>query len=235
MKSIVDREMIRRRATYAHTASLGGLLLLLASVVLPLFKPNLATPAVVLLIIGFSVSAAGVYLANTWVKKPRPEDSMEKALKGLSDSYRLYHYLLPCEHLLLTPSGLVVLETINLDGSFSYTQGRWKQKMSMNRALRFVFDERLGDPIARAQRCCEQIQHRLESKLGDGFSIPVSPVVVFINPSTELEVDKAPIPVVTNRRLEKSIPRNQNRLPGELYRQIQDILDQAAASRSHKI
>ncbi len=235
MKSILDHEMVRRRAAVSHTATLGGLLTLLVSVLLPLFKPNLATPATILMFIGFAIAAVGVYLANAWVKKPRPEETLDRALKSLNDVYRLYHYTSPCDHLLLFPGGLVVLETINLDGHFSYSQGKWKQKMTMNRAMRFIFDERLGDPIVRAQRDCQQIKDKLENKVGGGVSIPVNPVVIFIHPAAELEIAEAPIPVVTPKRLEKVIPKNQKGMQADLYRQIQAILDQAAEAKNRKI
>ena len=34
----------------------------------------------------------GIYFANRWVRKPRPEESLDKALKSFDDHYRIYHY-----------------------------------------------------------------------------------------------------------------------------------------------
>ena len=74
---------------------------------------------------------SGIYFANRWVRKPRPEDSLAEALRTLGDGYNLYNYTcLPGKHVLLMPNGVMVFETINLAGDFSYLNGRWKEKMN---------------------------------------------------------------------------------------------------------
>src|SRR5512142_3481122 len=120
MKIFVDRQKLNARAQAANIASIGGLLLLLASVVIPLFMPKWNTYTSVLMVLGAAGAMVGIYLANRWVRKPRPEDSLDKALKSFDDNYRLFHYpsSLPCEHILLTPNGLIALEVVNLNGSF---------------------------------------------------------------------------------------------------------------------
>src|SRR3972149_3313576 len=106
MKVIIDRDRLRRRAAASHVASLGGILLILASVGLSMWRPQLTTLTAVLLFAGFATSTIGIYYANRWVKKPRPEEILDRALKGLDTRHRLYHYLpRGPDHLLLTPSG----------------------------------------------------------------------------------------------------------------------------------
>ena len=128
MKTYIDREKVNARSTLANAASVGGLLLLLASVLAPIFWQSLATLALVLLLVGGVTSMVGIYLANRWVRRPRPEESLDKALNSFDDTYRLYHYpALPCDHVLLTPSGVVGLEVVNLAGRFTYHDGRWRR------------------------------------------------------------------------------------------------------------
>lgn len=76
MKVIIDQESIRRRARLSHAASLGGLLAILASVAISLWKPQWSTLTALILVLGFSISVTGIYYANRWVKKPRPEDAL---------------------------------------------------------------------------------------------------------------------------------------------------------------
>ncbi len=107
------------RAGLANLASVGGLVLLLASMLMPLFWPALAKLASVLLIVGLGAAMIGIYFANRWVRKPRPEKSLDKALKSFDDRHHLYHYpSQPCDHILLTPTGVIALEVVNLSGSF---------------------------------------------------------------------------------------------------------------------
>jgi hypothetical protein len=227
VKAFIDREKVRRRGAIAHAASLGGLLVLLGSVALTLLRPDLGTLATASLFGGFAISAIGIYLANRYVRKPRPEDVLEKALKPLSDQHRLYHYLTDCDHLLLTPGGLVVLETVNLDGEFSYQGGKWKQKMSLSRAFRFVFEERLGDPLARARACGEGLRQKIGARLPDYPPPPVSALVVFVHPAARLDLDPTPLPVVVPKNLHKRLPKNQPKLPPGQHERIQELLDSA--------
>jgi hypothetical protein len=91
MKTFIDREKLRRRATVSHVASLGGILILLGSTAISIWKPEWSTLTAVMLFVGFASATAGIYYANRWVKKPRPEDTLDQALKGLSGKYCLYH------------------------------------------------------------------------------------------------------------------------------------------------
>lgn len=225
MKVIIDRETLRRRARLSHAASLGGLLVLLGSVAISLWKPGWTALTAILLVAGFAISLTGIYFANRWVKKPRPEDVLDLALKGLSDQHRLYHYALPCDHVLLTPTGLVVLEAVGLDGVFTYQNGKWRQKMSMGRAMRFFVEERLGDPISRAQACAQALKTRLAEELPEVPNLDVRAVVVFVHPNADFTVEKAPIPVREAGKLRGTLSKGGVKLKPEVYKQVQGILD----------
>jgi hypothetical protein len=226
MKVFINRQKINRRAQLSNLASVGGLVLLLASVVLPLFLPAWANAAYVLMIAGMGVAMIGIYFANRWVKKPRPEESLARALKSFDDQYRLYHYpSLPYDHLLLTPTGLVVLETINLAGKFSYRQGRWKEAMNMGRALRYIVEEHLGDPIASAQQDERELKERLLNEFGSDVAIPIKPIIVFTHPLVNLDIKDAPIPVCKVEKLKKQVTINAPRLTPELYNKLNSFLE----------
>jgi hypothetical protein len=103
MKTRIDREKLKRRATVSRAASLGGILILLGSTAISLWRPEWSTLTAAMLFAGFAAATAGIYYANRWVKKPRPEDTLDHALKGLSGKYCLYHYELSSDPVLLTP------------------------------------------------------------------------------------------------------------------------------------
>ncbi len=228
MKVIIDRDKLRRRARFSHAASLGGMLAILVSVALPLWRASLATVSMILLVAGFTVATVGIYFANRWVKRPRPEDTIDQALKGSSDAWRMYHYAFEAEHVLATPNGLIVIDSCNLEGTFIYKDGRWRQKITPGRAMRFFVEERFGDPIVRAMGQAGSVEAWLASKLADGTRVPVQAMVVFVHPAVRLEVDGAPIPVVTPDRLRKRLPQNTPKLPEDVFAKVRAILDQAA-------
>ena len=81
MKTYIDRKKVGTRAELSNLASIGGLVLLLASVLLPLFLPKAANFSFVLMVAGLGTAMVGIFYANRWVRKPRPEERLDKALK----------------------------------------------------------------------------------------------------------------------------------------------------------
>ena len=203
MKTYLDRKKVGTRAELSNLASIGGLVLLLASVLLPLFLPKAANFSFVLMVVGLGTAMVGIYYANRWVRKPRPEERLDKALKGLADSYHLYHYPpFPPDHLLLTPNGVVILETIGLAGSFSYKDGKWREAMTIGRALRSIVEEHVGDPIRSALRTEQTLRERL-AKVVEG-TVPIKPVVVFVHPAAELDIEQSPHPGPAGRKTQET-------------------------------
>jgi hypothetical protein len=227
MKIYVDRQKLNARAQAAHFASVGGLVLLLLSVAVPLFLPQWSGVTSVVMVIGAGGAMVGIYLANRWVRQPRPEESLDKALKAFDDNYRIYHYpaSLPCEHVLLTPNGLVALEVVNLNGYFSYRNGRWKEAMTMGRALRYLVEERVSDPVILAQSIVKELHDRLDREFGEQMAVPIKALTVFTHPVVELEVDGGPIPACKIDKLRKQISMPGSRLATDSYDKISSYLE----------
>ena len=228
MKIYIDRQKLNARASLANFASVGGLVILLGSVVVPLFVPGTATPSLLLLILGASTAMVGIYLANRWIRKPRPEESLDKALKAFDDHYRMYHYpALPCDHLLLTPSGVTALEVVNLGGSFSYRNGRWKEAMTIGRALRYMVEPRVGDPAVVARAQAEELGKRFQKELGSEVVVPIKALTVFTHPAVDLEIEGGSFPACRIEKLRKQSTTGAARLPIETYDQMAAFLEKA--------
>ena len=227
MKIYIDRQKLNARAQAAHVASIGGMVLLLVSVAVPLFLPKWSGITSVLMVIGAAGAMVGIYLANRWVRRPRPEESLDKALKAFDDNYRIYHYpsSLPCEHVLLTPNGLIALEVVNLNGYFSYRNGRWKEAMTMGRALRYLVEERVSDPVMLAQSMVKELNDRLSKEFGDQFVVPIKALTVFTHPAAELDVDGGPIPACKVDKLRKQASIPGSRLPADVYDKVCGYLE----------
>jgi hypothetical protein len=226
MKVFIDRQKIDARARWSNIASVGGLLLLMAGIAVPLFLPVLAGLAYASMIVGMGVSMVGIYFANRWVRKPRPEESLDRALKSFDDHYRLYHYpSLPCDHLLLTPTGVIILEPFNLGGNFSYKQNRWKEAMTIGRALRYIVEEHVGDPITAARQMEVELDRLFRKELGSEAVIPIKSIVVFTHPAANLDIEESPIPVCKIDKLKKQITLNAPRLAPEQHEKLSSFLE----------
>jgi hypothetical protein len=232
MKVIINRTKLAQRAQNANIASISGMLALLAGVALPLIIPSIGQMIQLIFILaGITISMAGIYQANRWVRKPRPEEQLNKSLKGLDDKYVLYHYpsSLPCDHVLLTPEGVVNLETVNLAGLFIYKDGRWVERMTMGRALRSVVEERLGDPT----RSALAVQRYLSEKLSEltGETITIKPLITFTHPGAELDLEPdGPVPVYMADKIKKHVSMEGPRLSTAAYQLIAGFLEKAVKS-----
>ena len=228
MRILIDQVKISRRRRLSNIASIGGLIMLLASAVLPLSKPGYTGYSTVLMIAGLAMAMIGIFFANRWVKKPRPEDQLDNALKSLSEFHRLYHYPnLPCDHVLLTPWGVLVLETINLEGEFQYKDARWKEKIGLGRALRYIVEEHLGNPIKSALASEGYLRRQLNEETPDAREIPVHSVVVFVHPAAVVVVENPETPVCKVDKLRHYVNIKSGKLPVDLYDRARKFLDEA--------
>ena len=226
MKVIIDRQKVNTRTQLANFASVGGLMMLLASVVIPLFLPGWINFSSVLLVVGLGAAMIGIYFANRWERKPRPEESLDKALKSLDDHYHIYHYpSLPCDHILLTPMGIIAFEVVNLSGSFSYRNGQWKEAMTIGRALRYIVEERVGDPVAFSHGIIQELERRFGKELGEKSNLSIKALTVFTHPAVELDIEGMGIPVCKIEKLRKQVAINSERLDPEIFEELSSFLE----------
>jgi hypothetical protein len=228
MKIYLNQSKVKKWALFSNIASLGGLFVLLAGVVVPLFLPRLIGLTPIMFVAGILVSTAGIYLANRWFRKPRPEDSLGEALKTLGEGYNLYHYTsLPGKHILLMPNGVMVLETFNLAGEFSYLNGHWKEKINLGRMVRYVFEEHLGDPSRKARQAVDDLKVKIRALPGVTKPVPIFGTVVFLHPLAQIEVKGAPIPVIKVDKLRKTVIIKAPKLDPDIYEQISAFLEKS--------
>jgi hypothetical protein len=226
MKIFINHKKVKTRARLSNLASIGGLVLLLVSVITSLFVPSWSSLAYVLMIVGMGVAMIGIYFANRWVRKPRPEESLSNALKSLDDHYRLFHYPnLPSDHVILTPTGIVALEVYNIAGSFTYRQDDWKEAMTIGRALRYIVEERVRNPVSSMQQTEFELREYLKKELGIDLSVPIKSIVVFTHPAVVLDVKGAPIPICKIAKLKKQLSIQAPKLMPDVYKKLSLLLE----------
>jgi len=194
MRSIVDEELVRRRATRARRAILVGMVVLIAATVLS-FNPKYLLPAYGMIIPGVIVAGWGTRTAEKWLQEPRVDQMLSKALKGLPQAYRLYSYLLPSEQVILAPSGLFVLRAKGQGGRITCQGDRWHRPFSIGRLLSRVREHRLGNPTRQVRAEADKVRRLLSTQL-PGVDVPIQPIVVFTNPDVELTVLEPTVPAM---------------------------------------
>ena len=117
----------------------GGILSIIISFALSLLvnlNPYLVCGAYPFLIIGLPMWTMGRSAQRRLASMPRPDKQLNEELKGLSNKYTLHHYLTiqgrMVKHLLVMPSGLLVLESRESPGPVGCSTGRngdaWRAK-----------------------------------------------------------------------------------------------------------
>jgi hypothetical protein len=231
MQSITDDRRVVRGARVGKIATLVGLGFLLGGLVisLALQESPLLWLSFACLIAGLVISSVGTMNMNRWVREPRADQALAQGLKGYDDRYRLYNYLLPAPHVLLSPIGLYVLTALGQDGTVRYEGGKFRRDFSLGRVLRFMADEGLGRPFAVGDSEIKALQQFLEEhEVGEG--VEIQNVLVFYNPRAQLSVSDLPRPVVDPKGLKRALRKQAgDKLAGNQYRQLKDLFEGTAS------
>lgn len=228
MRVIVNEPLIKKEATTARRIITIGLVLLFAAMLLS-FNPRSLLAAYLTMLLGILLLNWGAIRGNKWLRNPRADQELGKVLKGLNQGLRLYHYVLPTDHVLLSPAGLFVLLVKPQEGQISCHGRKWHHHFNLGRFLRTLFEERLGNPTKQVQRETEKLQRFLAKHLPDS-DVPIQPVIVFSHPKATLDIVEPVVPVMHIGTL-KAYLRNataQKALRHETLKTLADLFDEQA-------
>jgi hypothetical protein len=200
VKVIRNDDYIQRRNKIGRYTSLAGLVVLMGGMFISIFRAELIAYSFVCLAIGFVLSQIGIYYGNRFVRPDRPDEALTKALKGLDDRYRLYHYQLPAAHVLLAPEACYVFTVYTQSGRVAVRKDRWRQSLGWRWLFAWLGQEGLGNPTRAAEFEVESLRRYVAKKLPD-VEAPLTPVIVFSHPAVELDVADTTVPVVHVKQL----------------------------------
>lgn len=233
MRIATNTPLINNRQTISRIMAFAGLGILLIGLVLS-FTPGTILYSYIALIIGILVSSVGTYNATKWLAPPLAQDTLGEALKGFDNKNKVYNYLLPAEHVLLTPQSVFVLTVKRTENQVRYDGQRWHNKMSIFRRFQSLSRERLGDPVQESSQDVQAVKNLISSNLNDA-TIPVEGMIVFINPNVEtlLEADP-PIATLHVKQLKNHLRKRLKELPlmpGEERQQVEALFDSLAQKK----
>jgi hypothetical protein len=230
MRLSSNDKLIERQSKIARYATFGGLAVLLGSLVISFNNQNIVL-AYAALAIGFFLAMVGSTLANKWIKEPRADKALEKALKGFDNKHHLLNYLLPAEHVLITPTGLLVFKVKRQDGTITYQNGKWKYPWRISRLIGGLGAEPLGNPIDEMNAEISAMRKFLTDKVENAALIPIDGYVVFTDPRAQLSIDDASLPVVKTDDLKETLRKSKRGTPlssqvlGQLERALKPVPD----------
>lgn len=232
MRLTTNEKLIQQRSSWARYLTFIGMALLLASLVTS-FTTDYIALAYGTLLSGFVIAMGGSYLANKWLRPPRADLALEKALKGFDNKHHLYNYLLPAEHVLVAPSGVWVFKTKYHDDDIVCKNGKWNRPWKWSRLFGAWAQEPLGDPIAELREDIQKIQ-RLLARVDS--AVPVDGYVVFTHPHARLSIDDPTLPVVMVSDLKDTLRKRKSTtvLPPSVLNQIETVFNEYANAKAAK-
>jgi len=234
MRLTTNEKFIDRQGKIARYATFGGLAILLGSLVTSFNNTFPIGVSYALLFAGFILAYIGAVLANKYIKEPRADHALEKALKGFDNKNHLYNFLLPAQHVLLTPSGLLVLKVKTQDGPISCRGDKWQRPFQISRLFGGMGQEGLGNPAAELRAEIARMKEWLAGKVDNAALVPIDGYVVFSDPRAQLTTEEPTVPVARAEDLKDSLRKSKRGapMPPELYDKVQQILDEAANAKT---
>jgi hypothetical protein len=230
-----NEAFVKRRGTIGVVASVAGFLILGVGAYVAWQQtlrtdPGAVTPIAfvpwITFLIGFILTNVGKYHTLRYGGRPRVDQALVQALKGLDSRHHLFNFVptLPTEHLLITPSVVVVLETRPFFGDIIHTGDRWSRPFTLKGFWDRFSDGGIGNPTAESRRDADAVQAVLRERLGDDLasSIVVLPIIVCTNPRLNLRLESPDVPVVMIGDLRAAIRklRDGTRITSDVQRQI---------------
>ena len=239
MKIYRNLSEIQRKEKLGRRLSLGGLGILFIGLLvsfLPLWNAPANSAAVasgdflqlygpsivslVALVGGFVLATFGSYFTNRFASRrwpgsrffERPDEVLERNLKGFDDKYSLFLFSLPAAYVLSGPNGITLLAVRTDKGRVSVQGDKWREPFSVGRLLTAFGREGVGNPGQDLAEQMARIRHLLGTGGADGenqavdlTSVPIDGAAVFLNQDVVLDIDNPSVPALRGEQLKDYI------------------------------
>ena len=203
MKIMKNEKLIKRNATIGQYTSLAALAVLGVGMYISVRKPDQFLWAVGALIVGFVMTQIGMSYSNRFGRKPRPDEQLDAALKGLPGETVLYHYVTPTPHVLVGPAGVWVLKTYHQRGTVTYAKSRWRLSGGgFMQAYMSVFgQEGIGRPDIDLQNEIGNLKKYLAKHMEESEIPEIQAALLFTNDEAVIDAPDAPAPTLKLKQL----------------------------------
>lgn len=204
--------------------------------------------------VGFIFASVGSYYINRFARRrwkgsktiARPDEMLERSLKGFDNKYGYFAWSLPAHYLLAGPCGVIIFAARSDKGRVTVEGDNWREPFSLGRIFTVFAREGLGNPEREVQEQADKIRAILDActaappdptdESADDFAgavladVPISGAAIFLNPEVQLTVDNPSMPVLRGDQVKEFIRRQGRdaKLSANTVRALTDCLAQAA-------
>ncbi len=202
MRVVTNQRRVNRNRQIAQILFFASLIILIGGLIMTntIGRTNdffLMLPCIIMPV-GLVTTLISIRLTNQYVRDPHPEDAIRDGLKGINKRSILYNYLLPANHVLVSPQGVYSFTTRFQESRFKVEGDKWyssKARGPLAPFFLFLKQEGLRKPFQEANSEADAVQKIIDKALPNS-GIEVQPVVVFTSPKATLEINKPDLPVV---------------------------------------
>lgn len=195
------------------------------------------------LFIGFILASVGSHYINRYAVRrwpgtkvvARPDQLVERSLKGFDNKYSLFLYSLPkVGYAIAGPCGLIALVPRGDKGKVTVSGSKWREPFSVRRLFTVFAREGIGNPNAELDEQTQALKVLVDQGIAEGHDlaeIPVRGAVLFINPEMIIELDGPDVDVLRTDQTKDYIRRltKEVRLKSGQVRALTEFLAAKAA------
>jgi hypothetical protein len=188
---------------------------------------------------GFICASIGSYYINRYARRrwpgsrfvERPDEMLERNLKGLDDKFAFFSQSLPASsYLLAGPNGITIFALRSDKGKVIVNGNQWKEPFTLTRFFTFFAREGVGSPDQDIEAQKEKLRSMLAQ--GDGLAeVPMDGAALFLNPQIQLQVTDPVIPVLKPEQVKDYVRARvkEARVPNATQKSLVDFLAAQAA------
>lgn len=226
-----DDDNIAKLKKRGQRASIIGFVFLIAGFVLLFISESqwVILYQLLALLAGYILTQYGLSLTHRYSTSPRPDEVLDDAVKSVAREGRMYHYLLPAPHVLLTKAGPIVFVLKYQMGNISAEGDKWRQTGIGFR--RFFGQEGLGNPSKDAEKMISSLANYIRERAAEVEEVPIGAMIVFTSKNIgDLDVAKANIPTMHYSKVKGYLrqKKDSKSLPSDDYAALQRAFDEAA-------
>ncbi len=208
------------------------------------FQQNWTWISFAALPLGFIFASFGSYFINRFARRrwpgnktiARPDEIVERSMKGFDDKYAYFAWSLPASHVLVGPGGVMVFAIRSDRGKVTVQGDRWREPFNIGRFFTIFAREGVGNPTLELEEQVRKLRALLAKATptnGNGGNlqdVPIEPVALFLNPEMEIKLDAPSIPVVRADQLKEYVRRRgkEAKVSAATMREVTDHLTASA-------
>lgn len=196
MRRYLNQPRIQRNHNTGRFLVFSGLAVLAGGFFYSRNNPEEVNLVLLIAVLGTITAQLGLAMINRWGRRPRVDERVDAALKGLNDDWAVLHYAGPTDHILFGPVGCLTLLPRDDAGEIRFEDGEWIQDKPKGGLFRPGGTVKIRGLERSASKASSNLSVLLENHFEmSSHPIDMQPVLVFMNDDAQLELDSDPTPI----------------------------------------